>query len=418
MKKLLIIYPHWPPSNLAGVHRPRLISNFLPDFNWHPVVLTVKEQYYEEPHDPDLVKTVATSTEVIKTDAYPVLRLFGRRLIGDIGLRGFLQLYRAASKIIQNRQIDFVWIPIPSFYVSLVGRMLHEEFGIPYGIDYIDPWIRPLAPYQRIFSRAWWSLQIAKLLEPVAVRKASLISGVSTPYFQAVLDRNFKDKPIAHTDMPYGFDPNDHQIVLDNIDYPWPTDGSEKPFVYAGAFLPQSYRFIESLFWAVAELKNEGLWPNGAHLYFLGTGQYGGKSIVGYAQQARVADAVTEIRDRFPFLHIQQFLRSAKGVLIIGSTEKHYTASKTFQCLLSGRPIWSIFHRESSAADIMQRCKADSYLALYHDSMSATQLKSIVYTSLSDYLRQSKGWNPELQPLKAYSARMSAQKLVEAIEKP
>ena len=48
MKNMLIIYPHWPPSNLAGVHRARLISNFLPDFGWHPIVLTVKEIYYEE----------------------------------------------------------------------------------------------------------------------------------------------------------------------------------------------------------------------------------------------------------------------------------------------------------------------------------------------------------------------------------
>ena len=27
MKRILIIYPHWPPSNLVGVHRVRLIAN-------------------------------------------------------------------------------------------------------------------------------------------------------------------------------------------------------------------------------------------------------------------------------------------------------------------------------------------------------------------------------------------------------
>jgi hypothetical protein len=58
MKNILIIYPHWPPSNLAGVHRARLIANFLPEFDWHPIILTVDPDYYEEKPDWDMLKTV------------------------------------------------------------------------------------------------------------------------------------------------------------------------------------------------------------------------------------------------------------------------------------------------------------------------------------------------------------------------
>ena len=49
LRKVLILYPHFPPSNLAGVHRPRLFAQHLPDFGWEPVVLTVDEKYYEIP---------------------------------------------------------------------------------------------------------------------------------------------------------------------------------------------------------------------------------------------------------------------------------------------------------------------------------------------------------------------------------
>ena len=59
MKKLLIVYPHWPPSNLAGVHRSRLIANFSREFGWDVTVLTVNESHYEETLDPDLCKLVA-----------------------------------------------------------------------------------------------------------------------------------------------------------------------------------------------------------------------------------------------------------------------------------------------------------------------------------------------------------------------
>ena len=37
MKTVLIIYPHWPPSNLVGVHRVRLIANHLHAQDWHPL---------------------------------------------------------------------------------------------------------------------------------------------------------------------------------------------------------------------------------------------------------------------------------------------------------------------------------------------------------------------------------------------
>lgn len=416
MKNIIIIYPHWPPSNLAGVHRARLIANFLPELGWHPIMLCVKEEFYEETLDPDIIKTVAPEIEIIKTDASPVLHLFGKRLVGDLGIRAFRQLYNAALEIARTRAIDFIWIPIPSWYPALLGPLLHRKTGIPYGIDYIDPWVSQLAPYDRVFSRAWWVKQLAKLLEPIAVKKASIISGVSTPYYQPVLDRNFQNKSIVHVGMPYGFDPGDHQIHLKNIDYPWPTDGSVEPYVYAGAFLPQSFRFIQGLFLSIARLRRENNWPEKAHFYFLGTGFYGGTTIADYARQAGVSELVTEIRQRFPFLHIQQFLRSAKGVIIIGSTERHYTASKTFQCLLSHRPVWAIFHEASTAADILEKCQADRYLVYYKDNIDEAQLDEKIYQKLKAYFHQVSKWQPDLNPLNSYSSKVSAESLINSIE--
>ena len=58
MPKLLIIYPHWPPSNLVGVHRPRLIANNLLAVNWKVTILSVEEGYYEENLDPHILKMV------------------------------------------------------------------------------------------------------------------------------------------------------------------------------------------------------------------------------------------------------------------------------------------------------------------------------------------------------------------------
>lgn len=412
----MIIYPHWPPSNLAGVHRPRLIANFLTQLGWHPIIITVHEQYYEETLDSDILKTVNPEIEVIKTQASPILHLFGHRLVGDLGLRGLRPLYREAIKQIRSRKIDFIWIPIPSWYPSLLGRLLNERTGIPYGIDYIDPWVSKLAPYNKVFSKSWWALQLAKILEPVAVHKAHLISGVSAPYYESVIQRNFRNRKITSVAMPYGFDPHDHQIVLDNIEYPWPCDGSVDPYVYAGAFLPQSQLFIITLFQSITDLYQTNQWPSKARVYFLGTGRYSGTSIEEYAAQAGIGHLVFEFKDRFPFLHIQQFLRAAKGILIIGSTEIHYTASKTFQCLLSNRPVFSIFHEESSAVTVLTNCEAAGYLVRYNNDLTMEETRSLIHDVLLQYLFLRKGWEPDLLPLEQYSAQHSAQKLIEAIE--
>jgi len=412
MKNILIIYPHWPPSNLAGVHRARLISNFLPDFDWHPIILTVKHEYYEEKPDFDFVKTVSPKTEIIYTDA----RKIGKtRIIGDIGLRSFKYLKKEALKIIKEREIDFIWIPIPSFYVAVLGRVLYNKTKTLYGIDYIDPWVRNISNRKDIRSKL--SNVVAKILEPYAVKKASLISGVSTPYYQPVLDKNFKNKKIEHVGMPYGFDPNDHKVVFENLKYPWDEYPNCKPIVYAGAFLPLSGHFIELLFRSIRKLKDEGKLDNQIKLFFVGTGNYVHKSISEYAKEANIEDIVVEIRDRFPFLHILNYLSNAFGVMIIGSTEKHYTASKTYQSLLSEKPVFTIFHGQSSAVKVMNDCKAGNYTVSYFENNNKTDFENEIKETFINFVNQKGNWQPNLKALDKYSAKESAKKLVEAIEK-
>jgi len=412
MKNILIIYPHWPPSNLAGVHRARLISNFLHDFDWHPIILTVKHEYYEEKPDFDFVKTVSPKTEVIYTDARKIGKI---RIIGDIGLRSFKYLKKEALRIIKERKIDFIWIPIPSFYVAVLGRILHNKTKTPYGIDYIDPWVRDISNRKNIRSRL--SNIVAKILEPYSVKKASLISGVSTPYYQPVLDKNFKNIKIEHVGMPYGFDPNDHKVAVENIKYPWEADKNCKPIIYAGAFLPLSGYFTKLLFKSIKKLKDENKLDENIKLFFVGTGNYTHKSITEYAKEANIEDIVIEIRDRFPFLHILNFLSNAFGVMIIGSTEKHYTASKTYQSLLSEKPIFSIFHGESSAVEIMNECKASDYTVSYFENKNKIDFENEIKETFINFVTQNKKWQPNLKVLNKYSAKESTRKLVEAIEK-
>ena len=412
MKTLLIIYPHWPPSNLAGVHRPRLIANYLKDFDWQPIILTVEPEYYEEQPDYNLCQLVSPDIEVYYTKAHKVVK---PRIIGDIGLRAFDYLYHKAMEIINSRKIDFIWIPIPSFYVALLGRLLNSKTKIPYGIDYIDPWVRDISNRRNI--RAILSNLLAHILEPIAVKKASLISGVSFEYFKLVIERNFKNKKIVTVAMPYGFDHKDHKIKLNNIVYPWAEYPNCIPIVYAGAVLPLSGYFISKLFCSLKKLIDENKFDKNIKLFFLGTGIYKHKSVEEYAKEAGISNYVVEIRQRFAYLHILNFLSAANGVMVIGSTEQHYTASKVFQSLLSKRPVFTIMHHQSTVVEILKQCYANNYLVEYYQDEELEFFEQKILQTFSKFITEQNDWQPKLDELDRYSSKESARKLVEAIEK-
>src|SRR5438270_10450770 len=93
-RRVIIIAPHFPPSNLASVHRSRLFAQHLPAFGWEPIILTVHEKFYEEKLDWHLVQLLPGQLRIEKVNAF---KLTKPRLVGDIGLRSFYQLYKNAK---------------------------------------------------------------------------------------------------------------------------------------------------------------------------------------------------------------------------------------------------------------------------------------------------------------------------------
>jgi hypothetical protein len=414
MKNLLIIYPHWPPSNLAGIHRPRLIANYIHQFGWHPIVITVKPEYYEEPLDENMNLLVSDKIEVHSVDARSINK--GLRIIGDIGLRGWSQIKKKALEIIKKREIDFIWIPIPSFYMAVMGRRLNSATGVPYGIDYIDPWVRDISGRRN--WRSVLSVKIAEALEPYAVKYASLITGVSEGYFTPVYDRNPEIKDIPNLAFPYGFDPNDHQVKIDRVPLPFRISDEIEDnnyLIYAGAFLPNSRKFLKILFEQIAQLRLADKWKSGLKLVFIGTSYYAGKTIAEHAKIAGIEDIVLEERERHPFLHILQWLSRSKAVMVIGSTEEHYTASKTYQAILSNKPIFAVTHRQSSAFTAFSDTNTAQYTVPYSPTMTDTALSENIRLKLQQTLFAD-NWQPNLKGLEKYNSKHYAKLLAEKLD--
>ena len=354
-RKIIIISPHFPPSNLAAVHRSRLFAQHLLSFGWEPIILTVHEKYYEEVLDHNLEKLLPAILRIEKVGALPVTK---PRIIGDIGLRAFFQLYKRAKKIIKTEQIDFLYILIPSFYVSLLGRWLHRTTGVKYGVDYIDPWVHAFPGSEKVLSRHWFSTKIAAWLEPIAVKKASLITGVAEGYYRPVLDRNPHLLKIIHGAMPYGGEISDQAILKKLAIEPSlfkRTPGKMK-LVYAGTMLPKAYEPLKEIFESIAANSDSFL---NVEFHFVGSGKIGDDpntfNIKPMAEKFGLwQTTIFEHPKRIPYLDVLVHLDQADGIFILGSTEAHYTPSKVYQGILSGKPIFAVLHKSSSAVTVLE----------------------------------------------------------------
>lgn len=359
MKKILIISPHYPPSNLAAVHRSRLFAEHLPAYGWEPIILTVHEKYYEEALDWNLHQLLPKDQRIEKVKAFNITK---PRLIGDIGMRAFFQLRKKALQLVKAENIDFVYIPIPSFYVSLLGPYLNRKTGVKYGIDYIDPWVHQFPGSEKILSRHWWSTRMAKWLEPIAVKNASLITGVAEGYYKGVLERNPQlTASCLFGAMPYGGEAGDHKRLKELNLKPYLFSKNDKfQFLYAGAMLPKAYEPLEAMFKSIAA--NTEMFSN-VEFHFIGTGKSPndehGFNIKPLAEKYGLWNSlVFEYPRRIRYLDVLIHLEQADAVFILGSTEPHYTPSKTYQGVLSKKPILAILHQASTAVQVLRSTRA------------------------------------------------------------
>lgn len=421
MKKVLIISPHFPPSNLAAVHRSRLFVQHLPAFGWQPTILTVHEKFYEENLDWNLYQLLSSSLKIEKVNAFKVTQ---PRLIGDIGLRAFWQLTKKAISLVKKDHFDFLYIPIPSFYAALIGRIVHERTGIKYGIDYIDPWVHHFPGSKTIFSRHWFSTLFARFLEPIAVKKVTLITGVAEGYSTPVLERNSHLKKKCLTGvMPYGGEEIDHKKVkeLELRPYLFQKNENKIQLVYAGAMLPKAYQPLEQIF---KSIRDHFSFFKNVEFHFIGTGKSpndsNGYNIKSLAQQYGLWEStVFEYPARIPYLDVLVHLKIASGIFILGSTEPHYTPSKIYQSVLSGKPLLAILHTSSTAVKILQQSNAGITL-----SFNGEKEVSSIYKNFLDFFIKWETFYEKFDKVQIdqtvfeqYSAKATTQKLVELLNK-
>lgn len=359
MRHVLIISPYFPPSTLAGVHRARHLAKYLPATGWQPTVLCIDERFHTEKIDAALAALLPSDLDIVKAEALPagVTRFLG---IGDLSLRGFFYLKKSLRRILRTQPIDAIVITGGPYYSMLLSRWLKRRYRKPIVLDFQDPWVSAYGATQPRFSKGGMAHWLAKRLEPLALRHADFVTSVSDVQNEDMA-RRYPWFPVkAMAAMPIGGDPDDYGHLRKS------NDGSRSEYLqpgfihlsYVGTFLPRSGPVARVLFSAIAQLREEA--PElvaRLRFNFIGTSNQPDDTrtfrFLPLAQAASVSDLVCEIPQRVPFLDALAVLAKSSVILLLGSDEPHYTASKIFPGLMSGRPFLSVFHSASSAHQIL-----------------------------------------------------------------
>ena len=303
---------------------------------------------------------------MIRCRAWPArwTRLCG---IGDLGLRAFRNLYNVCNRLLASEHFDVLFVTLLPGYPALLGRLLKTRFGLPFVLDYQDPWVGAWGQTvgggrggkPDLKSRA--TRNLASWLEPWAVRDADAITAVSTGTFEAILERNPTIRHIPCAAIPLGGEAADFEYLRSKAPVNQYFDSMDGNFhlCYVGTLLPLGLETLRAFLRATGLLKKRR--PEQyrrLRLHFFGTSNQRDRNaferVIPVAKEFEVDDCATEVAPRIDYLDALTVLTQANGILMMGSSEKHYTASKLYPGLHARRPILAVYHEASSVVDILR----------------------------------------------------------------
>ena len=364
MRRVLMVTPHFPPDSSAAAHRVRLLAPHLPAAGWTPTIVTVDPSAYEGRLDRDLEALVPESLRIVRAPAWHAhaTRRFG---LGDLGLRAYAGLRRACLELLEREAFDALFITVYPVYPALLGPMLKRAFDVPFVLDYQDPWVGAWGRTVGGGSNGhpdWKSRTSRRLglwLEPRVVAAADAIVAVSQGTIDGIVDRIPDASRVPHAVIPVGFDTADFAAVAERSSGPSPFDRADGlvHLCYAGTLLPTGVETLRVLLRALHRARRDDPKATRLRLHFVGTSNQSAADtyrVLPVAETCGVADAVTETPGRFDYLDALRVLTRSSAILLIGSAERHYTASKLYSALIARRPILALFHEASSVVSILR----------------------------------------------------------------
>jgi len=379
MKRLLVISYYFPPSGGPGVQRVLKHIQYLPEFGWEPIVLTVKDGDYPA-RDESLLKKIPENTQVIRVPFFEPYRLY-RKLTGkpegtpvdvnvikkedqkvsfkekvaefiratffipDARIAWFFSAKKELKSLFKALKIDGVYSSSPPYTCSLIGHYVQKEFGIPWVAGFRDPWTNFISSPKRWFLPA----NIDRNMEHTVFSKADAVEcawkGIIKDAFNKFSDLNINK--FHH--IPNGFDSADFPKVE--------LQRNEKfTITYTGSMYgrrnPKSFIEAIELLLQKSLIKKEKI-----KLRFVGRF---GNEVEEMFQNTDFSNSIEKISYCPHSVSIKHLLTSDALLLIVDESKEseEIVPGKVYEYLGVGKPIIAIAPQKSAISKLINETKA------------------------------------------------------------
>jgi hypothetical protein len=371
MKRVLVVSPHFPPTSAADMHRVRQSLPHFAEFGWEASVLAVEPNYIEGSAEPLLMQTVSPKVDVTRVRALPQ-RLTRRIGLGALGIRSFPHLYWGGARLIKSLNVDLAYFSTTMFPVAALGRVWKCQFGVPFVVDMQDPWLSDYYKHKPAGARPpkyWFSQRLHGLLEPWTMKAVDGLVSVSPDYLTTLRDRYpwLIEKP--QIVLPFGASNMDFDVVRDN---PQPNRFFKKSTdsingVYVGRGGKDMEFALEIIFYALKlGLQRHPNTFRKIRLHFVGTDYarsgHSRNTVAPVAERLGVSGQIEETPERVPYFEGLQLLKDADFLIVPGSDDPQYTASKIYPYILAGKPLLAVFNRQSSVCRVLTETRAGAFV--------------------------------------------------------
>jgi glycosyltransferase involved in cell wall biosynthesis len=409
MNKVLIVAYYFPPSGGPGVQRVLKYVQYLREFGWEPVVLTVNDGNFPA-RDESLLKEIPTGVRVIRTDIFEPYDLY-RKLTGkekgtaidvntihregtklspqeriaefirathflpDARIGWFNTPVRAGLAAIREEGISAIYSSSPPYTCSLIARALKRKSGLPWIAGFRDPWTGFITTPKR------WAIPAAidRKLEHAVFREADAVEVAWVGIMKDVLRKypGIPESKFHH--LPNGFDSADFPEVSEEAR----TD-NRFTVTYAGSMYGR--RNPDAFLRAVEGLAARGeVDPARIRLRFIGRF---GEEVLAMFRNSDLRNAIEVVGYMPHGESIRQLLLADALLLVVDECDEsdEVVPGKVYEYIGSRRPVLAVAPEQSAIADLIRETRggyvahqsnvggiAAAFRTLYRDHISGSQ---------------------------------------------
>ncbi len=365
------------------MHRVRMLLPFLRENGWQAQILAVSPDQVAAPVDPWLAAGLPADVPVHRVNA---LGLGWSRIpgLGTLGLRALPALAMAGDRLLAPGGFDLVYFSTTVFEVHILGPRWKRKFGVPFVMDYQDPWINDYYSEHPDIAPPGGRLKYAlaralhRWMEPRVLRQCAGITSVSPEYPKQLARRYPWFKGVAYLVQAFPGAKRDFDRLHDaNTNSSKARNDFSDGFlhwVYAGRGGADMVKAMRGIFMCLRDHAPEKL-KQRLKLHLIGTSYApageGTKSLAPLATEFGLSHLVEEVPSRIPYSETLAILRQADALIVPGSDDPAYTASKIYPYLLAGRPLLAVFHENSTVVELIRKVRGAVCVAFTNDDAEA-----------------------------------------------